>query len=438
MHLTIHRGTHEIGGTCVEIASGTSRIVIDLGMPLVQPGGGEGDEFNFREHARTPGPELVARGILPNVRGLYRWDTDVPPVDGLFISHAHLDHYGFACFVREDLAWYLGAGTRALIELSGQFTPTKVTIGRAVEIRSGAPVQCGAFTVTPYLMDHAAFDAYAFAIEAGGKRLVYSGDFREHGRKTAAFSWFLRNAPRPVDALLLEGTMLGRGDELVRSERQLEDAAVELFRTTEGIVLVHASAQNIDRMVTLFRAARRSGRLFVVDLYAAHVLATLAKLARIPRPSPAFPELRVFYPYRLARLLARQGRQDLMYRFRSYQIKKDAIAREPGRVVLLVRPSMLGDLERIDGVAGGAFVYSMWDGYRRKADVSALLDFAHSRGMQEVTLHTSGHATRSALRKVVEAVEPARLIPIHTFHPDRYGDLGAQVHALQDGETLEL
>ena len=34
MTLTIHRGTHEIGGSCVEIRTDKTKILIDLGMPL--------------------------------------------------------------------------------------------------------------------------------------------------------------------------------------------------------------------------------------------------------------------------------------------------------------------------------------------------------------------------------------------------------------------
>ena len=34
MTLTIHRGTHDIGGSCVEIRTNKAKILIDLGMPL--------------------------------------------------------------------------------------------------------------------------------------------------------------------------------------------------------------------------------------------------------------------------------------------------------------------------------------------------------------------------------------------------------------------
>ena len=43
------------------------------------------------------------------------------------------------------------------------------------------------------------------------------------------------------------------------------------FRDTGGLVATFSSAQNIDRLVTVYRAARRAGRTLVVDLYTATV-----------------------------------------------------------------------------------------------------------------------------------------------------------------------
>jgi ribonuclease J len=34
MKLRVHRGTREIGGTCIELESAGSRILLDLGLPL--------------------------------------------------------------------------------------------------------------------------------------------------------------------------------------------------------------------------------------------------------------------------------------------------------------------------------------------------------------------------------------------------------------------
>ena len=44
-----------------------------------------------------------------------------------------------------------------------------------------------------------------------------------------------------------------------------------VFSDAEGLVLCFFSPLNVDRLVSLFRAAKRSGRTFVYDLYAASV-----------------------------------------------------------------------------------------------------------------------------------------------------------------------
>ena len=44
--------------------------------------------------------------------------------------------------------------------------------------RDQRPFEIGPFRITPLLVDHSAFDAYALLVEADGRRLCNSGDFR--------------------------------------------------------------------------------------------------------------------------------------------------------------------------------------------------------------------------------------------------------------------
>jgi ribonuclease J len=139
----------------------------------------------------------------------------------------------------------------------------------------GVPLDVGPFRITPFLIDHSAYDSYALEIQSGGKTLFYSGDLRAHGRKAALFERLVSRAPRHVDALLLEGSSIGRlpaGDRFP-TEEELEVSLAEFAAQTRGAVLVCASAQNIDRVVTVYRAALRSRRVLVIDLYGAVILA---------------------------------------------------------------------------------------------------------------------------------------------------------------------
>lgn len=73
MRARIHRGAHEIGGSCVEVESGGHRLVLDVGRPLT-----------------ATRDEVVG---LPDVVGLGEADSSLL---GVIITHAHQDHWGLA------------------------------------------------------------------------------------------------------------------------------------------------------------------------------------------------------------------------------------------------------------------------------------------------------------------------------------------------------
>ncbi len=114
MQITIYRGAHEIGGTLVELKSGKSRIFIDAGYPLFlnnQP---------IEDEVFTYAPEkLLELGVLPDIKGLYAWDT--PTLEAVIISHAHIDHYWLLKYVHPDIPVYLSVGTHKIIEISQMF-----------------------------------------------------------------------------------------------------------------------------------------------------------------------------------------------------------------------------------------------------------------------------------------------------------------------------
>ena len=178
MRLKIHRGTQEIGGSCVEVWTDNSRILIDFGMPLVEK---DGSEFNFKKYSDLSTHQLIKQGILPDVEGIYKDSTDL--IDGVLISHPHQDHYGFGSYLHNSLKCYMGKATLKLIELTSLFTPSNVTFNNVNYFEKNKSFQIGDFTITPYWADHSAFDSYAFLISANGKNIFYSGDFRGHGRK---------------------------------------------------------------------------------------------------------------------------------------------------------------------------------------------------------------------------------------------------------------
>jgi ribonuclease J len=287
-------------------------------------------------------------------------------------------------------------------------------------------------------MDHSAFDAHAFLIESHGKRLLYSGDFRKHGRKGKAFQFFLNKVPSGINVLLLEGSLLGRTTSKQLDEKALEADLVKIIKSSENIVFGIISSQNIDRLVSFFKAALRTKRLLVIDVYTANVLSSLKEFAKLPHPSDNFPNIKVFFPKYICDRLRQEGKIELMTKFRDFRITKKEIAENRGSILMLVRPSMLFDLSRIRGIQSTTIIYSMWEGYLKEPSVEKFLAFVKKRNMKMTHLHTSGHADIDTLKIVADRLKPKQIIPMHTFYPDFYKNLFPNVRIVNDGDKVEI
>lgn len=431
MKIKIHRGTKEIGGSCVELSTSNSRIIVDFGMPLIAL---NGEDFKFDKYASLPIGELIKLKILPNIEGLYNSES-CKNVDGILLSHAHLDHYGLSGYIRDDVPFYLGEATLDIINITNTFTGSKNKLTTTKSFNKSEAFQIGDFRITPYWTDHSAFDSYSFLIESDGKKVFYTGDFRKHGRKAKAFYWLKHNAPKDVDYLIMEGTNLGESSKSVISENTIENKFVRIFSSSENSNLIYTSGQNIDRLVSIFRACRRTNKILVIDFYIATVLKQLSKYASLPFPSPEFKEIRVMFPYSLSRRFKQIDKLEYLYQFKDYKITKEEIGNLAKDIVMIVRPSMKRDLDYIKDIDGGNLIYSMWDGYIAKEYTKSFMDYLEQkRNFKIIKLHSSGHADLSTLKEMVSILKPEKIIPIHTFNGKDYSThFSVPILELQDG-----
>jgi ribonuclease J len=412
VRLTIHRAAHEIGGNVIELTTSDGhRLILDAGRPL-------------------DAPEGVKEGLVPATL-----DTEAP-VDGVLLSHPHQDHYGLLGELPADWPVYCGAACEKLVRLTGGIFGTAPP-QRFTAWEGGVPFIAGPFTVTPILTDHSAFDAYMLLVEVHGKRLLYSGDFRLHGRKGALVRAMMDNPPIDLDALVLEGTNLGT-DKPCSSETDLEARFTDLFQATAGRVFVAWSAQNIDRTVTLYRACLRSGRTLVVDLYTAEVMDMLAEFGRLPRPG--WRNLKVGITSAFARMYKNTGREAFVSRMAKFGISADKLAETPSQWVVMTRPSLMRDYE-FKGVIPtpqDAWSWSMWSGYLKNEDGQKVQAWFDAGQCSAAHIHTSGHASPADLRSFAGKINPKALIPVHGVNWDSEAGGFPPIRRLADGEPLVL
>jgi ribonuclease J len=432
MNLIIHRGSDEIGGTCIELCSGNSRILLDFGMPLVTK---SGKGFDFKPYKNLPAEELVKKGVLPDVQGAY--DSN-PEIDGLLISHPHADHFGLMQYLDPKIPAWLGKATHEILKLNNIFLHQDNHISHPHYFEKNQPFQVGDFKVTPFWNDHSAFDAYSFLIESNGKSVFYSGDFRAHGRKWKVYRWFLHHAPTDVDCLLLEGTRIGRKTEQPLTEEKLERSFASLFKNSGSINYIYTSSQNIDRLVTIYKACLRARKTFVIDVYTANILETLSNYSELPSPLKGYTNLKVLFPHKITTKLFREGFDQMANKFAKQKIRKEEISANPSDFVVLVRPSMKADLEKIS-VDRGNLIYSMWEGYKKQDYTKNFLDWSTGKGFSIYDLHTSGHADIETLKEMANTIKPKNIVPIHTFNKLDYKKIFSKnILEVDDNESVNI
>ena len=133
MRIRIHRGTKEIGGTCIEVEAQGKRIVLDVGH----------------------------ESLLPRVPGFREPDDSLL---GAVISHPHQDHYGLARHIRPEVPVYIGEDAHNILKAASAYVPNGHAFAKPRFITHMTPVEVGPFRITPYLVDHSAFDAYALLV----------------------------------------------------------------------------------------------------------------------------------------------------------------------------------------------------------------------------------------------------------------------------------
>lgn len=373
MIIKIHRGKNQIGGNIVEISTPKTRILLDIGLDL--------KEENNEE--------------LPKVEGLF----DKKGFDAVFISHYHGDHIGLAYKINKDIPLYMGKASFEIVKAADKYIERE-TLKVKDYLVSGKSIVVGDITVTPFLCDHSAFDSYMLLCESEGESILYTGDFRSNGRKS--FDRFISQLPKKVDTLICEGTTLSRKNYVSQTETDLENKAIDIMKTAVGPVFVLQSSTNIDRIVTMYRAAKQSSRIFLEELFMADITSAAGKSI----PNPQFSDV---YPF-----ITTNRKFDGLSKYHK-RVGKEFI--KDARFVMCVRTSFLHYLEKLSEIMsfdGGVLIYSFWSGYKEKDEIKIFLESCEKMGLTVVTLHTSGHADAATIKRLIDRVNPKQIVPIHT------------------------
>jgi ribonuclease J len=208
---------------------------------------------------------------------------------------------------------------------------------------------------------------------------------------------------------------------------------VELVQTAPALVLATFSALDVDRIVTLYKAAQKAGRIFVVDAYTAFVLYLIGRQAKVPKPAKEFG-IRVYFNH----LFEHRNLDNIREKFQDERIELPEILAEPTKHLMVFRPSMIEFDFHGKLPARCRCLYGYWKGYLANEDWRRLQEHIAEVGGDFVPAHTSGHIYIKDLIEFVNAVKAKTVIPIHTFEPRAFCNYFGNVQLLNDGEAYKV
>ena len=422
MNITIHRGANQIGGCITEIASENAKVFIDFGSNL--PG--------------SQKEELKAEDV----------ERMTSNADAIFYTHYHGDHVGLHHLVPNHVKQYMGAGAIDVMRCKYEalsrhqdFSLQLEATERMIPFKERERIVVNnSIVVTPYFVSHSAFDAYMFLIECEGKRILHTGDFRRHGYLGKGLFPTLEKYIGKVDLLITEGTMLGRQQETVVTEQQIQQKTAKAIQyDLEAIqndpiekiqhkyTFALCSSTDIDRLASFHAACKATGRLFLVDSYQRKVLDVFTEYCGDKSPLYNFDhifELREHKAYRIEKI--------------------SKYLRDKGFLmpVRMTSSWLIEDMMQVFTDEAPWLIYSMWDGYAKENGKNALENVITMRRLFGTRIldgvkdgfHTSGHADIKTLQEVCETVNPSiGVIPIHKDAETQYKSDGFRI--FKEGKT---
>ena len=370
MNIIIHRGTYQIGGSVIEISTASTRIVLDFG-----------NELSLDEKYTS---------INLDINGVTK---GIPDCDGIVISHYHMDHLGQLTSALPEIPLYMGELSKEIAIISAEYQDKDLYLRLlgANTFRGGEAFTIGNIHIRPLVIDHSAADSYMFVIEAEGKRVLYTGDFRMHGLRHHILEKLVNTYIGEVDVLITEGTSLSRdADECISEAAVLED--ISSYIQDGKYVFVMCSSTNIDRIMGIWQNMP-TDKVLICDAYQKKILDTVLN--------------NVYYESSLYRrhdspLVLNKGPYPKYYMYYGFV----SLVRGTEYFISHIKQFPNHDVR---------IIYSMWTGYiEENLSLKNLLNTYPS-----YICHASAHVSKDDLVQLIELVDPDIVIPVHTDIPEK-------------------
>ncbi|MHA1518783.1 MAG: MBL fold metallo-hydrolase [Promethearchaeota archaeon] len=334
------------------------------------------------------------------------------------------------------------------------------------------------FLVAFFPTDHSLIGAGAYLIYdiSTNSRIVYTGDLRLHGILRHQVEEFITAAYNfKPDALIIEGTRIGIDDnEEIESEADVKDKIKAFLsqiqaKDEKAMIFFDCSRSDMYRMRSFYQAAASVGRELVIPPNSYHLLLQCIHYKYPGFEDVSLKEIRVYLPKRSWGLYEAEdyAKDRLLKAFFSITkttpksevdideerdedidseeenlvdeetqvdiddsrfIRAAEIQANPGNFLVFIDLYECKELIDLDPSQQSYYIqsHSEWEGLQnqvydeKKANWFKLFKIPLENIFKA---HCSGHISKKHIQELIQLIQPKKVFPIHSPHPEKFGEL---------------
>ncbi len=496
LSITCYGGVGEIGGNKILLEDGNTRLFFDFGFPFKKRSKYFGEFLSPRPGAGLL--DLLEMGLIPPIHGIYRDDLsgqklaelhmaaghrELKSVDGVLLTHAHMDHSGYISFLDDSITIYSTVMTafvskamqdsappnfekevcysmpkgakKGYLRSRGTYKPRPFAFLDCTALSSEAqdfwyssstkkkpisaepylcmPERIGRLPLKYFPVDHSIPGAAAFGVKTSAGWVGYTGDLRFHGRESHQTEQFVEEMralhPR---ILLCEGTRLE--EERGATEADVHENCLNAVKDAKGLVIADFGARNIERLNTFYQIAKETGRRLAIMGKDAYLLYAMQLASERVLSIKYLTDILIYKDFK-SRISSWESGMHKLY---SDKLISASYVRENAQDIILCF-SLWDSLDLIDiAPRVGTYIYSASEVFDEEGatDMRRLANWIEHFGIKGIGLpreeynwdipedekgyHSSGHACGIDLLNLIRRINPEILIPIHTEDPNYF------------------
>jgi ribonuclease J len=297
------------------------------------------------------------------------------------------------------------------------------------------------FNIKSFNMDHSIFGALAYVLTSDNAAIAYTGDFRVCSNGNSEMSDFIKNA-KDASTLIIEGTRAGRDGDNTVDETMVKENCLRAAEEARGLIIADFSSKNFERMRTFMEIARKVGRQLVITTKDAYALYAM----KCADGTSMLDGLLVYQemtdrPDTWENYL--NGKEKLNY------VAAKEISKNPAGYIVCFS---FFDLKHLLDIwpEEGSYIYSSSEAFTEEQaiDFRKLKNWLDYLGMKPVGFdvliedgkaklhfnpgfHASGHASKEDITRIIDAIDPDVIIPVHTTNCKWFQDKFEGTHTVK-------